>query len=113
MLNLPDRESRPRPGQTRNTLDLSLHGSDRSSWQRERWGCLSSPHECRSLGIDHEWTYDDSGIWKRSYQQILEYGLIGGEVSGGVVGGWETRSRPHAVASIDSSVRLGIVASGR
>ena len=26
------------------------------------------------LGLDHELAYDDSGIWKRSYQEDLEYG---------------------------------------
>ena len=29
--------------------------------------------------MDHEWTYDDSGIWNRKYQLALEYGLVGGE----------------------------------
>ena len=28
------------------------------------------------LGIDHEWSYDNNGIWKRSYQLDLEYGVI-------------------------------------
>ena len=36
------------------------------------------------FGIDHEWTYDNSGIWKRSNQNALLYGLIGGEVVGAV-----------------------------
>jgi hypothetical protein len=26
------------------------------------------------LGIDHEWRYDNSGIWARHYQLGLEYG---------------------------------------
>src|SRR4029077_8671010 len=72
-------------------------------------GLLSSPHECRA-GIDHEWTYDDSGPWKRSYQQILEYGLIGGEVIGGLWEGGETRFGHTLWTSIDSSVAAGIVA---
>jgi undecaprenyl-diphosphatase len=28
------------------------------------------------LGIDHEWAYDNSGIWKRSYQLDIEYGVV-------------------------------------
>jgi hypothetical protein len=70
---------------------------------------LSSSHECRA-GIDHEWTYDDSGPWKRSYQQILEYGLIGGEVIGGLWEGGETRFGHTLWTSIDSSAAAGIVA---
>jgi hypothetical protein len=38
------------------------------------------------FGLDHEWTYDNSGIWKRSNQNALLYGLIGGELVGAV---WE------------------------
>src|SRR5579859_4205189 len=26
------------------------------------------------LGIDHRWNYDNTGIWKRSYQNVLQYG---------------------------------------
>ena len=70
---------------------------------------MSSPHECRA-GIDHEWTYDDSGVWKRSYQEILEYGLIGGEVIGGLWEGGETRFGHTLWTSIDSSAAAGIVA---
>jgi hypothetical protein len=31
------------------------------------------------LGIDHEWAYDNSGIWKRSYQSDLAYAVIATE----------------------------------
>lgn len=70
---------------------------------------LIGPRDCRA-GIDHEWTYDDSGPWKRSYQQILEYGLIGGEVIGGLWEGGETRFGHTLWTSIDSSAAAGIVA---
>jgi hypothetical protein len=43
------------------------------------------------FGLDQELTYDDRGIWKRNYQQALEYGLIGGEVVGALWEGGETR----------------------
>ncbi len=66
---------------------------------------------CRCLaGIDHEWSYDDSGIWKRSYQQALEYGLIAAEVGGALWEGGETRLGVTFWESIDSSVASGLVA---
>ena len=46
-------------------------------------------------GIDHTVSEDDSGIWKRSNQQALYYGLIGGEIAGAVWLGGE-----DAVASV-------------
>src|SRR5579864_300830 len=62
------------------------------------------------FGIDHEWTYDDSGIWKRSNQQLLEYGLIGGEVAGALWEGGETRLGRTLWQSVDASAASGIVA---
>lgn len=61
-------------------------------------------------GFDHELSYDNSGIWKRSYQQTLEYGLIAGEVVGAVWEGGETRFGRTLWRSIDASVASGIVA---
>jgi undecaprenyl-diphosphatase len=63
------------------------------------------------LGIDHEWSYSDNGIWKRSVQNAVVYGLIGGEVIGGVWEGGETRFGRTLWQSIDASVAGGI-ASG-
>ena len=62
------------------------------------------------FGIDHEWTYDDSGIWKRNNQQVLEYGLIGGEVIGALWEGGETRLGRTLWQSVDASAASGIVA---
>jgi hypothetical protein len=62
------------------------------------------------FGIDHEWTYDNSGIWKRSNQEFLEYGLIVGEVGGAVWEGGETRFGRTLWQSIDASAASGIVA---
>jgi PAP2 superfamily len=62
------------------------------------------------FGIDHEWTYDNSGIWKRSYQEVLEYGLIAGEVGGAVWEGGETRLGRTLWQSVDASAASGIVA---
>jgi undecaprenyl-diphosphatase len=62
------------------------------------------------FGIDHEWTYDDSGIWKRSNQELLEYGLIVGEVGGALWEGGETRFGRTLWQSVDASAASGIVA---
>ncbi len=64
---------------------------------------------CRA-GIDHLVPYDDSGIWKRSNQQFLEYGLIAAEIGGGLWYGGETRLGATFWRSIDSSVASGVVA---
>ncbi len=62
------------------------------------------------FGIDHEWAYDDSGIWKRRNQEFLEYGLIVGEVGGALWEGGETRFGRTLWQSIDASAASGIVA---
>jgi membrane-associated phospholipid phosphatase len=63
-------------------------------------------------GIDHELTYYNSGIWKRSYQEVLEYGLIGGEVLGALWEGGETRFGRTLWQSVDASAASGVVALG-
>jgi membrane-associated phospholipid phosphatase len=62
------------------------------------------------FGIDHELTYDNSGIWRRSNQEALEYALIGGEVVGAVWEGGETRFGRTLWQSVDASAASGIVA---
>jgi undecaprenyl-diphosphatase len=62
------------------------------------------------FGIDHEWTYDNSGIWKRGNQEFLEYGLIVGEVGGALWEGGETRFGRTLWQSVDASAASGIVA---
>ncbi len=64
---------------------------------------------CRA-GIDHMVPYDDSGIWKRSNQEIVEYGLIAAEVGGALWEGGESRLGRTFWISIDSSVGAGLVA---
>jgi hypothetical protein len=61
------------------------------------------------FGIDHEWTYDDSGIWKRSNQEVLEYGLIGAELVGALWEGGETRLGRTLWQSVDASAASGVV----
>jgi undecaprenyl-diphosphatase len=52
--------------------------------------------------------YDNGGIWKRSNQQIVEYGLIGGEVAGALWFGGEDRLGKTFWQAIDCSALGGI-----
>jgi acid phosphatase family membrane protein YuiD len=70
---------------------------------------LGAVSDCRA-GIDHLVPYDDSGIWKRSNQEIVEYGLIAAEVGGALWEGGESRLGKTFWRSIDSSVAAGLVA---
>ncbi|HSY06568.1 MAG TPA: phosphatase PAP2 family protein [Steroidobacteraceae bacterium] len=62
------------------------------------------------FGIDNEGSYDNAGIWKRNYQELLEYGLIVGEVGGALWEGGETRFGRTLWQSVDASAASGIVA---
>jgi acid phosphatase family membrane protein YuiD len=70
---------------------------------------LGAVSDCRA-GIDHLVPYDDSGIWKRSNQEIVEYGLIAAEVGGALWEGGDSRLGKTFWRSIDSSVAAGLVA---
>jgi acid phosphatase family membrane protein YuiD len=63
-----------------------------------------------NAGIDHELSYDDSGIWKRNYQEFVEYGLIAAEVGGALWEGGDSRLGKTFWTSIDASVSAGLVA---
>jgi hypothetical protein len=43
------------------------------------------------LGIDHEWSLDQSGIWAQKYQNTLEYGAVALELGGGI---WFGKDNP-------------------
>ena len=60
------------------------------------------------IGIDHLVPYDNSGIWKRSYQTDLEYGLIAAEVAGALWEGDQTRLGKTFWQSVDASVIGGL-----
>jgi membrane-associated phospholipid phosphatase len=70
---------------------------------------LAAAPTCRA-GIDHLVTYDDSGIWARRNQEILEYGLIAVTAGGALWEGGETRLGKTFWTSVDSSVAAGLVA---
>jgi membrane-associated phospholipid phosphatase len=61
-----------------------------------------------AAGIDHVVSYDNSGIWKRSNQQALCYGLIGGEIVGALWLGGEDRLGKTFWQAIDSSALGGV-----
>ena len=61
-------------------------------------------------GIDHELEYDNSGIWKRNYQEVVEYGLIAAEIGGALWEGGDSRLGRTFWRSIDASVAAGLVA---
>jgi undecaprenyl-diphosphatase len=62
------------------------------------------------LGIDHEWTYDDSGIWKRSYQLDLEYGVVASEAIGALWLGNDDPLGHEFWQSVDSTALSGVAA---
>ena len=55
------------------------------------------------LGIDHRLPYDDSGIWKRSAQLVLEKAVIVTELGGALWLGGEDRLGGTYWRSVDSS----------
>ena len=62
------------------------------------------------LGIDHRVTYDDSGIWARSYQLDLMYGLLATEVGIAFWEGGDSRLGKTAWQGIDTTVVAGVAA---
>jgi membrane-associated phospholipid phosphatase len=62
------------------------------------------------LGLDHTVTYDDSGIWNRTYQNWLIYSMVGGEIGVGLWEGGETRFGHTIWQSIDSSAISAVAA---
>ncbi len=62
------------------------------------------------FGLDHEWAYDNSGIWKRSNQLDLEYGVIGTAVVGALWLGNEHPLGHEFWQSIDSTA-VAVVAA--
>jgi undecaprenyl-diphosphatase len=70
---------------------------------------LGAAPACRA-GIDRELEYDNSGIWKRNYQEVVEYGLIAAEIGGALWEGGDSRLGRTFWTSIDASVAAGLVA---
>jgi len=62
------------------------------------------------LGIDHELSYDNSGIWSRNNQLALEYGTLLFEVGGALWEGGDTRFGNTLWQSVDATASSGIAA---
>lgn len=60
------------------------------------------------LGIDHELSLDENGIWARKYQTSLEYGVIAVEVSGALWLGDDSKLGHTMWQTLDSSLISGI-----
>lgn len=72
--------------------------------------CCDPSHAGGPLGIDHRINDDDAGIWKRSNQHILQYGVIATVVAGAAWEGGDTRLGRTFWQSIDSTA-IGAVSS--
>jgi membrane-associated phospholipid phosphatase len=60
------------------------------------------------LGIDHRLHYDNSGIWKRSDQNVLMYGTILGVAGGALAFGDQDKFGDTLWRSVDAMVISGI-----
>lgn len=56
------------------------------------------------LGIDHRWSYDDSGIFKRSIQKNLLTLLVAGDVAAALWEGDDSRMGKTLWQSVDSTL---------
>ena len=65
---------------------------------------------CARAGIDHEIGFDQSGIWARSYQTGLEYGVVAVEVAGALWLGNDNQVGHTFWQTIDASVISGLAA---
>ncbi|MEO5565497.1 MAG: phosphatase PAP2 family protein [Luteimonas sp.] len=70
-------------------------------------GAVWTPHTALAgnpLGIDHKLNYDDSGIWKRSYQKQLAVGLALTTIGGALFADNDSRLGRTFDQSLDSMV---------
>jgi len=62
------------------------------------------------LGIDHEWRYDNSGIWARQYQRDLAFAVLATEGIGALWLGDDEHWGHEFWQSIDSTAVSGVTA---
>ncbi|HEY6482611.1 MAG TPA: phosphatase PAP2 family protein [Steroidobacteraceae bacterium] len=63
------------------------------------------------LGIDHEWSLDESGIWARGNQTGLQYGVVATELAGALWFGNDSEIGHTFWQTIDASVISGAAAT--
>lgn len=59
------------------------------------------------IGIDHEWSLDQSGIWARNYQTALEFGVVAVEAAGALWYGNDNKIGHTFWQSADASIISG------
>ena len=64
------------------------------------------------LGIDHRWNYDNTGIWKRQNQNLLQILGAVGTASIALSEGGESRLGHTAWQSVDSTALAALVGNG-
>ena len=60
------------------------------------------------IGIDHEWALDQSGIWARSNQTALEFGVVAVEAAGSLWFGNDNKIGHTFWQSADASIFSGL-----
>lgn len=60
------------------------------------------------IGIDHEWALDQSGIWARSNQTALEFGVVAVEAAGSLWYGNDNKIGHTFWQSADASIVSGL-----
>lgn len=63
------------------------------------------------IGIDHEWSLDQSGIWARSNQTALEFGVVAVEAAGSLWFGNDNEIGHTFWQSADASIVAGLGAT--
>ena len=61
------------------------------------------------LGIDHRVPYDDSGIWSRSSQNVVRYGLVAGALAAGLWQGADDRLGRASWQAVDAAAAGGLI----
>ena len=64
------------------------------------------------FGIDHRVHYDDSGIWKRSNQDVMIYGMIATVVGGALAFGDQDKLGDTFWRSVDALAVTGVATEG-
>ena len=63
------------------------------------------------IGIDHEWSLDQGGIWARKYQVALEFGTVAVEAAGSLWLGNDNKLGHTFWQSADASIVAGLGAT--
>ncbi|HUY83447.1 MAG TPA: phosphatase PAP2 family protein [Steroidobacteraceae bacterium] len=90
---------------------FSRIGIGGAAWFALTLWCSSAVAGGGPLGIDHEWSLDQSGIWNRNNQIALEFGTIAVEAAGSLWYGNDNKLGHTFWQSADSSIIAGLGAT--